>query len=86
MVLVALAPLTAFAQLAPRHSFNVRGDVAMVGNALLTCATSGTGSANCASQRMSNSTGGNGNRVMEFINVDAEGLPSAVPANSSAAT
>ena len=86
MVLVALAPLTAFAQLAPRHSFNVRGDVAMVGNALLTCATSGTGSANCASQRMSNSTGGNGNRVMEFINVDAAGLPSAVPANSSAAT
>jgi uncharacterized repeat protein (TIGR01451 family) len=86
MVLVALAPLTAFAQLAPRHSFNVRGDVAMVGNALLTCATSGTGSANCASQRMSNSTGGNGNRVMEFINVDADGLPSTVPANSSAAT
>lgn len=86
LVLMALAPLTAQAQLAPRHSFNVRGDVAMVGNALLTCATTGTGSANCANQRMSNSTGGNGNRVMEFINVDAAGLPASVPANSSAAT
>ena len=86
VVLIALAPLSALAQLAPRHSFNMRGDVAMVGNALLTCATSGTGSANCARQQMGNGTGGNANRVMRYINVDAAGLPSAVPANSSAAT
>ncbi|MCD9007054.1 DUF11 domain-containing protein [Luteimonas sp. XNQY3] len=67
----------AHAQLSERHSFNVRGDVEIIGNALLTC----------ASCDQSNSGLSNGSAMaMMFVNVDDAGLPSGVPQNSSTAT
>ncbi|NLB58411.1 MAG: hypothetical protein GX805_08120, partial [Gammaproteobacteria bacterium] len=77
-----MVPGAASAQLAERHSFNVNGDVELIGNGLLTCSTSGAGGSDCASHR--NGNGGNGNRNMVFINVDPVG--GSAPANSSTAT
>ncbi|MGY0505458.1 hypothetical protein, partial [Luteimonas sp. e5] len=77
---LALMPFMAHAQLAQRHSFNVRGDVEMVGNALLTC--SGTG---CASQQAGTTDGGNASRQMVYVNIDGAALPFGVPENSSRA-
>ncbi|WP_197076494.1 DUF11 domain-containing protein, partial [Luteimonas sp. FCS-9] len=75
--LLLLAHGAAQAQLNERHSFNVRGDVEMIGNALLTCA-------NC---NQSNSGLNNGSTMpMVFVNVDGAQLPSGVPQNSSTAT
>ncbi|MFC4729045.1 DUF7507 domain-containing protein [Coralloluteibacterium thermophilus] len=68
---------TAYAQLAERHSFNVRGDVEMIGNALLTC----------TSCDQSNSALSNGSTVpMRYVNVEGDLLPAGVPQNSSTAT
>lgn len=81
LVVVALASLlvsgTAAAQLAQRHSFNVTGDVEMIGNGLLTCSAGTT----CTNDR--NGNGGNGNRQMVFINTAPVG--GGAPANSSTA-
>ena len=86
MVLALLLPGTASAQLTQQHSFNVRGDVEMVGNGLLTCSTSsGTDSTNCASHQNGTGNGAqNANRDMVYINTDPVG--GSAPANSSTAT
>src|SRR5690554_5883595 len=81
LVLAMLASMlvsgTASAQLAQRHSFNVTGDVEMIGNGLLTCSASTT----CTNDR--NGNGGNGTRQMVFINTAPVG--GGAPANSSTA-
>ncbi|UNK42040.1 Ig-like domain-containing protein [Luteimonas sp. S4-F44] len=72
-----LAHGVAQAQLNERHSFNARGDVEMIGNALLTC----------ASCDQSNSGLNNGSSMaMRFVNIEGNRLPAGVPQNSSTAT
>ncbi len=92
LVCLLLLPLHVNAQaFGTRHTFDVRGDMALAGNALLTCSTSGTGGTGCAAHRENNIgsiTGNgnvNGNRNMEFINIDPVGLPGTAPKNSSTA-
>lgn len=62
-----------------RAGFNVRGDIEMVGNVLLTCAPGGN--PDCADVQAGNSSGHNGNRNMLYVNVD----PGAGFDNSSSA-
>ena len=90
MVLALLLPGTASAQLSQRYQTNINGNVQMVGNGLLTCTVTGSGSnnpnANCAAHQGGTGTNGhNGGRTMQYIHVDSTGLPSAAPANSSTA-
>ena len=84
--MLALVPGLAQAQLVQQHSFNINGDVVMVGNGLLTCSTtSGNGNSNCAGhQGGTGSNGQNADRDMVYINTDPVG--SGAPANSSTAT
>src|SRR5690554_3432215 len=92
MVCSLLLPLHANAQaFGSRVTFDIRGDMALAGNALLTCSTSGSGGVSCAGHR-ENNTGSasgngnvNGNRNMEFIHADPVGLPTTAPQNSSTA-
>ncbi|PBJ81803.1 hypothetical protein CMZ84_14025 [Lysobacteraceae bacterium NML93-0399] len=77
LTLLMLVSAAAQAQLNERYSFNVRGDVEMIGNALLTC----------ASCDQSNTGLNNGSSMaMRFVNVEGSQLPAAVPQNSSTAT
>ena len=95
MVCSLLLPLHANAQaFGSRATFDVRGDMALAGNALLTCSTTDGSLAtrnSCADHREDNigSLGGrgnvNGNRFMEFIHADPTGLPVTAPQNSSIA-
>ena len=84
--MLALVPGLAQAQLVQQHSFNINGDVVMVGNGLLTCSTtSGNGNSNCAGhQGGTGSNGQNADRDMVYINTDPVG--GSAPANSSTAT
>lgn len=52
-----------------RASFNVRGDIAQIGNVLVTCQTGG-GSNNCVQVRNGTTAGNNNNRQTAFVNAD----------------
>lgn len=62
-----------------RAGFNVRGDIEMVGNVLLTCASGGSPS--CTDVQGGSSNGHNGDRTMNYVNID----PGAGFDNSSSA-
>jgi len=53
-----------------RASFNARGDIAQIGNVLVTCQTGG-GSNNCAQVRNGTADGNNNSRQTAFVNSDA---------------
>lgn len=62
-----------------RASFNVRGDIALIGNVLLTCQAGG----DCASVQ-NGTSGGSNNRQMVYVNVDAgAGFSNSSTANLS---
>src|SRR5690554_60945 len=88
LVLVVISG-PASAQLAQRFSTNANGDVALIGNALLTC---DPGSSVCAGLQTGTASGSNSNRAMVYINIDDANLPATgvdgwtLHCNSSRAT
>ncbi|HQZ62988.1 MAG TPA: hypothetical protein PK021_11340, partial [Dokdonella sp.] len=72
LVLAALLPSLAMAQLAQRYSINTNGDVELIGNTLLTCANN---TPNNCTQAQAGTVSANNNRAMGYVNIDNANLP-----------